>query len=68
MSATKQYIVLHPFSRVDRKTGNEKRYEPGQSYSGDDIELYLTGVDDKGPLIAEKTSETVEAAAANKES
>ena len=56
MPAAKQYEVRIPFTRVDRKTGEPRRYEPGDSYSGDDVELYLVGVDDQGPLITEKTS------------
>lgn len=52
--AAKQYVVRVGFDRVDRKTGEAKRYEPGDPYTGDDIDLYLAGVDDQGPLIAEK--------------
>lgn len=54
--AAKQYVVRIGFSRVDRKTGVEARYEPGDPYAGDDVELYLAGVDDQGPLIVEKPS------------
>lgn len=54
MPAGKQYVVIRGFDRVDRRTGATTRYEPGDSYSGADIELYLAGLDDHGPLIAEK--------------
>lgn len=52
--APKQYEVRVGFDRVDRKTGASKRFEPGDTYAGGDIDLYLAGVDDQGPLIVEK--------------
>lgn len=54
MPAARQYEVRIAFDRVDRKTGDSRRFEPGEPYSGGDIDLYLVGVDDQGPLIAEK--------------
>jgi hypothetical protein len=53
-TAAKQYTVLVAFNQTDKKTGDSKRYEPGDTYSGDYIDLYLAGVDDQGPLIGEK--------------
>lgn len=58
MPPSKQYVVRVGFDRTDRKTGESKRYEPGDTYSGADVEVYLAGVDDQGPLIVEKTSAT----------
>lgn len=54
--ATKQYEVRVPFTRVDRKTGKRTHFKPGDTYSGDNVALYLAGVDDQGPLITEKTT------------
>lgn len=54
MPTGKNYEVVVAFERVD-KEGNSKRYEPGDTYSGEDIEKYLKGVDDQGPLIRDKS-------------
>jgi hypothetical protein len=59
MPAATQYEVIVPFSLVvDADTGEEKRWEAGDSFSHDDskvVKTLLDGVDDQGPLIAKKS-------------
>lgn len=52
MSTAKRYTVLSPFREQDPKTGKITRFKPGGTYSGSNVELYLTGMDDpkKGHL------------------
>jgi hypothetical protein len=54
MPTTSRYEVRVGFDRTDRQTGETTRYEPGDTYAGEDIQVYLSGVDDQGPLIVEK--------------
>lgn len=56
--AGKQYKVRVAFDERDDKTGREKRYEPGQTYSGSNAESHLKGHDDQGPLIYDEPSST----------
>lgn len=54
----KQYEVVRPFRRTDRRTGADSHFEVGQVYSGPVDESYLNpaGPDGRGPLIAEKSA------------
>lgn len=54
MPRTHKYEVIRKFNRRDKKTGDVTHYQVGDTYSGPDVEKYLKGVDDKGPLIREK--------------
>lgn len=58
--ASKQYVVLRDFSRVDQKTGEPAYYKQNDPYSGPVDNSYLDpqGPDGKGPLLAEKPSPT----------
>jgi hypothetical protein len=49
-ASSPKYTVVRPFHRVDQKTGKNKAYEIGDTYTDDDIESYLEWWD--GPLIA----------------
>jgi hypothetical protein len=54
----KQYEVLRPFTRTDRRTGFDTDYAVRDVYTGPVDKPYLTspeGPDGKGPLIAEKS-------------
>lgn len=54
----KQYEVVRPFRRTDRRTGADSHFEVGQVYSGPIDASYLdpAGPDGRGPLIAEKSA------------
>lgn len=67
MPPSKQYVVRVRFVERNPKTGDETAHEVGQTVAATDlvdpVEKYLKGVDDKGPLIVEKTSATSSASA-----
>lgn len=68
--AGKQYEVLRPFRRTDRRTGAETFYEVGDLFPGPvDQPYYLDqrGPDGRGALLKEKPAPVAEKATPNAE-